>query len=145
MKLFGTPGLRPTLTFLFFGNGLTGFGLLMGDPYSSPTLFALIGCGRLCSPRPFLYAARTSSGVALRLDLAVREFATAGGLMSYGTILPTTIVKSASDLSLWMFRRGARSTMVAAACGATGRTFDWHLGDKAAVDTVFARTTKKAK
>jgi hypothetical protein len=33
--------------------------------------------------------------------------------------------------------------MVAAACGATGRTFDWHLGDKAAVDTVFARTTKK--
>jgi hypothetical protein len=57
--------------------------------------------------------------------------------------LPTTIVKSASVSSLWMFRRGARSTMVAAACGATGRTFDWHLGDKAAVDTVFARTTKK--
>jgi hypothetical protein len=38
--------LRPAFDFLFFGKGLTGFGLLIGTLYSSPTLFALIGCKR---------------------------------------------------------------------------------------------------
>jgi Bacterial regulatory proteins, crp family len=38
--------LRPAFDFLFFGKGLTGFGLLIGTLYSSHTLFALIGCKR---------------------------------------------------------------------------------------------------
>jgi hypothetical protein len=54
--------LRPAFDFLFFGKGLTGFGLLIGTLYSSHTLFALIGCKNTNGGRAILAMEKGSPG-----------------------------------------------------------------------------------